>query len=151
MHLEVSILSQPQQMIYGLWGKSGDRTVAGDIPALSKAYYKTLGKSPVLPFFVLSKEYDPTSGQFDLFIGGLEGHEGLNQFSLPEGLYGKIIVRPKLGVLWGPAIGEAKRYFYTQWLPASNYKGLNLEYEFHTEKSIGRKPEIALLFAIAQK
>lgn len=148
--MEVAILTQPQQIIYGLWGKSSDKTISKDIPSLSKKYYEAIGKTPenVLPFFVLSKDYDKRNGQFGLFIGGLIQHEQLDSFSLPAGTYGKMAIRPKLGFIWGLAVGEAKRYFYTQWLPASEYIALNMEYEFHADKSVGKKPEIELFFAL---
>lgn len=48
-------------------------------------------------------------------------------------------------------MGEAKRYFYAQWLPNSGYKALNMEYEYHTEKSVSKKPEIEIYFAIDKK
>lgn len=67
------------------------------------------------------------------------------------GIYGKVVVKPKLGFLWGLAVGEAKRYFYVQWLPASDYDALHMEYELHTEKSVPKKPVIALYIAITEK
>ena len=129
MALEVTICTQPGQTIFGVWGKSGDKTVAKDIPSLSKAYYGVIGmpSGSVLPFYVLSKDYDDATGQFDLFIGGARERSGLEPLLLPAGAYGRIIVRPKLGLLWGAAIGEAKRYFYKKWLPASDYEALNVE------------------------
>ncbi len=153
MSLEVSILTQPQQIVYGLWGESSDKTISKDISSLSKKYYRAVESVPqsVLPFFVISKDYDKNSGHFNLFIGGLVQHDQLDSISLPSGAYGKITIKPKLGFMWGLAVGEAKRYFYTQWLPASEYSALNMEYEFHTDKSIGKKPEIELLFALDKK
>ncbi len=153
MAMEVTISTRQAQTIFGVWGKSGDKTVAKDIPSLSKAYYGVIGmpSGSVLPFYVLSKDYDDATGQFDLFIGGEREEGGLEAFLLPAGTYGRITVRPKLGLLWGPAIGEAKRYFYTKWLPASDYEAINMEYELHTEKSVARRPEIDLLLAIRRK
>lgn len=46
---------------------------------------------------------------------------------------------------------EAKKYFYTQWLPQSKYEAKNMEYEFHTEKSIGKHPTVDIIFAISSK
>ena len=153
MQMEVLITTQPSKSIYGLWMNSSDKTISKDIPALSKRYYDVIGKMPesVLPFYVLSKDYDETSGRFRLFIGGEVQHEQLDAHGLPAGDYGKITVKPKLGFIWGLAVGEAKRYFYTKWLPASEYKALNMEYEYHTEKSIGKKQEIDILFSIEKR
>lgn len=151
--MDVTIIQHPAQTLYGLWTASSDRTVSKDIPALSKRYYAAIGRDPgtVLPFMVLSKDYDEKAHTFSLFIGGTTEHNALKSAPLPEGLYGQITVRPKLGFLWGPAIGEAKRYFYAAWLPGSPYTARNMEYELHTEKSVGKKPEITLLFSIEKK
>ena len=56
-----------------------------------------------------------------------------------------------LGYTYDMAVGEAKRYFYTKWLPGSGYAARNLEYELHTEKSVGKAPSIDLLFAVRGK
>ena len=58
---------------------------------------------------------------------------------------------PRLGFLWGAAIGAAKRYFYQKWLPQSPYGTLNMEYELHTEKSIRSHPSMDLFFAVKRK
>jgi predicted transcriptional regulator YdeE len=151
--MNIIIQTNPPQTLHGLWTQSGDGTVAKDIDALSKKYHAAVGKvaDSVLPFFVLSKDYDRESGRFSLFVGGLIPHEGLELFPLPEGLYAQTTVRPKLGFLWGLAIGEAKRNFYTKWLPSSGYAAVNMEYEYHTEKSIGKKPEIEMFFSLRDK
>lgn len=60
-------------------------------------------------------------------------------------------MRPKLGILGGPAVGEAKRWFYTRWLPQSPYEAVNLEYELHTDKTVGKHPSVGLLFALREK
>jgi predicted transcriptional regulator YdeE len=153
MPINITIITQPQQVVYGLWGKSSDKTLPKDIPALSKKYYDTVGKpsGSILPFFVISKDYNEATSKFDLFIGGDIESNRLEAYKLPEGTYGKIVVKPKFGFIWGAAIGEAKHYFYTKWLPSSEYDAVNMEYEFHTEKSVMKKPEIELLFAIKKK
>ena len=98
---------------------SNDKTQAKDIPALAKAYYETVGKGDgeVLPFFVISKGYDKTTGDFTLSIGGSIEHEALEKLTIPAGLYGKVTIKPKPSFMWGLTIGEAKRDFYTHWLP----------------------------------
>lgn len=94
---------------------------------------------------------DPRTEAFELLIAGNFVAPPLAAFTLEAGLYARITVRPKLGFLWGPAVGEAKRYFYTKWLPGSGYAARNLEYELHTEKSVGKAPSIDLLFAVRGK
>lgn len=149
-NLEVNIEIQHQQIIYGIWTTSNDKTISADISALSEQYYLivSLQKGSVLPFFVLSRNYDEQSGDFELFIGGRIKKDGLEPFLLPGGTYAKITIKPRLGFMWGPAIAGAKRYFYRKWLPKSPYEALNMEYEFHTEKSIRIYPSIDLIFAV---
>lgn len=105
----------------------------------------------VLPFFVLSRNYDGRNGSFELFVGGTLEKDGLEQTFLPPGEYAGMTVRPRLGFLWGAAIGAAKRYFYQKWLPQSPYGTLNMEYELHTEKSIRSHPSMDIFFAVKRK
>ena len=139
--------------VYGLSQKSNDKTQAKDIPALAKKYYEAAGKNggEVIPFFVISKDYDTTTRDFQLFVGGWIGNKALETFVIPRGTYGKVTVKPKLGFIWGLSIGKAKRAFYTQWLPKSKYMALNMEYEYHTEISKGKNPQIELLFAVRER
>lgn len=152
-NLEVKIEYMQPQTLYGLWKKSNDKTVSKDIKALSKQVNAVLSRpeGKVLPYFVLSRNYKEQSGDFELFIGSVTRKDGFVELGLLGGEYAKITVKPKLGFLWGPAVGEAKRYFYKSWLPASPFKALNMEYEHHTEKSMGKQPEIDVIFAVRRK
>ena len=136
--------------LFGLSGQSNDKTQAKDIPALSKKYYEIAGKSrdEILPFFVVSSDYDEKSKDFRLFVGGEVECSGLEPLIIRKGIYGKATVKPKMGFMWGLSIGEVKRAFYTKWLPQSEYMPLNMEYEYHTEKSKGKDPSIDIFFAI---
>lgn len=152
MTYSITLTEQPEQTLYGLHQPSSDRTQSRDIPSLSKRFSHQLGEKPgdVLPFYVISKDYRPDDGSFSLFIGGERPCE-LECETLPAGTYAVLSVRPKLGFLWGPAIGQAKRWFYTRWLPESGYEAVNLEYERHTLQAVGRNPSIELHFAIRRK
>lgn len=151
--LTVEMRTIEEQIIYGVWGKSNDKTISKDIKTLSGQYHLAVNKpeGSVLPYYVLSRNYDEQSRAFELFIGSTMDREGLEKVTLPAGEYAGITVRPKLGFLWGVSVGEAKRYFYTRWLPESPYLALNMEYEYHTEKSMGKYPEITIVFAIKKK
>ena len=151
--LEVNIEYIEQQTIYGLWRKSNDRTISKDIKALSKQYHAmvSMPEGKVLPYFVLSRNYNEKSRDFELFIGSMIDESGLENYVLPASEYAKITVKPKLGFLWGASIGEAKQYFYTKWLPKSPFEALNLEYEYHTERSKEKQPTIDIIFAIQRK
>lgn len=96
---------------------SEQRAQSKDIPELSRQFYDCVGAKPktVLPFYVVSRDYDAVAGAFPLFLGDDGSNRGLEQEILPAGLYAK------------------------------------LEYELHTEKSIGKHPSIDLLFAIRRK
>ncbi|MDR2940641.1 MAG: AraC family transcriptional regulator [Clostridiales bacterium] len=139
--------------IWGLCKQSNDKTQSKDIPTISKKYYEITEKKDgeVIPFFVLSQGYDVQTKDFLLFVGGLIVEKNLDTFTIPKGLYVKSTVRPKLNLLWGLSIGEAKRAFYMEWLPKSNYDELNMEYEYHTSKAKSKNPEIDILFAIKRK
>lgn len=139
--------------LYGVWAAAADKTIARDIDATAAKFYGAAGKAPnsVLPFYVLTKGYDEATGRFSLFIGGEVPAEGLKAFVLPAGPCAVVPVRPKLGLLWGPAIGQAKQYVYAEWLPASGYAPANMEYERHTEASMGKNPYIELVFCLREK
>ncbi|MDR2888296.1 MAG: GyrI-like domain-containing protein [Lachnospiraceae bacterium] len=152
--LEFSVVEYPDvQAVWGLWEQSNDKTQARDIPALSKRYYGAVRKKDgeVFPFFVMSSDYDVKTKSFRLFIGGLMDDPGLEAFTIPQGIYGKVTIKPKMGFMWGLSIGEAKRAFYTEWLPKSDYVSLNMEYEYHTETSKGKNPQIDIFFAIKRR
>ncbi len=151
--LEVNIEYIEQQTIYGLWQKSNDRTISKDINALFKQYYAVVSmpEGKVLPYFVLTQNYNERSRDFDLLIGSVIDKSGLESYVLSASEYAKITVKPKLGFLWGSSIGEAKQYFYTKWLPKSSFEALNLEYEYHTERSKEKQPTIDIIFAIRRK
>lgn len=136
--------------LYGLWRPSNDRTTSRDISDLSLAYHAAAKASGrvILPYFVLSRDYDPATGNYSLFIGSTFQAEGLEPFTLPAGTYASVTIRPSMGLFWGRTIGKAKRYFYQTWLPASDYEPLNMEYELHTQRSIQKHPTVDLLFAI---
>lgn len=149
----VEIVTLGEQAIWGIGRQSGDQTISADIHALSAAYHSqtSVSRGSVLPFFVLSRNYDGRNGSFELFVGGALEKDGLEQAFLPPGEYAGMTVRPRLGFLWGAAIGAAKRYFYQKWLPQSPYGALNMEYELHTEKSIRSHPSMDLFFAVKRK
>lgn len=152
-NLKVEIIEIKEKNIYGLWSQSNDKTISKDIDTLSMKYNNIVScsKGTVLPYFVLSKNYDETTRDFEMFIGSTIENISLKEFTLPAGKYAKITIKPKLGFIWGAAIGEAKRYFYTKWLPVNPYQALNLEYEYHTEVSKSKHPTVDVIFAIREK
>lgn len=150
-NIEPVLASREQKTLYGLRRPSNDKAQQRDIPELCAQLCKNIGSKKVLPLYILSREYDPKSGYFTLFAGGEKPADGLEKEILPAGLYAEIEVKPLLGLFWGAAIGRAKRWFYTVWLPKSEFAPLGFEYELHTEKSLGRGGSISLLFAVERK
>jgi predicted transcriptional regulator YdeE len=142
-----------ERAVWGLSKQSNDKTQAKDIPALSKKYYEAINKNSgeVIPFFIVSRDYDKETKDFMLFIGGLIENANLESFTIPKGLYGKVTIKPKMGFMWALSIGEAKRAFYTDWLQKSDYTPLNMEYEYHTEISKEKNPHIDILFAVKKR
>ena len=149
--LNVEILEIDKTTIYGLSKMSNDKTISKDITKLSKQYKDIIKNETVLPYFILSKNYNEQTKDFEILIGGTLEIKQLEQYIISKGKYAKITIKPKFGFLWGLSVGEAKRYFYTNWIKNSNYKPSNMEYEYHTEKSIGKKPTIDIIFSISDK
>ena len=128
MSLAVKIEFMETKTIYGLWKKTNDKTIRKDINYLSTKYHEivSISKGKVLPYFVLSKNYDEISKNCEMLIGGDIVHDNLESFILPAGDYAIITIKPKMGFLWGASVGEAKRYFYTKWLLENPYEALNM-------------------------
>lgn len=82
--LEVNIEYIEQQTIYGIWQKSNDKTISKDIKALSKQYHAVVSmpEGKVLPYFVLSRNYNEQSRDFELFIGSEINKDGLESYVL---------------------------------------------------------------------
>lgn len=151
--LSVRVVSKEfDTIVYGVYSKSNDKQTHKDIPIASKKYYKIINKKEkeVFPYFVLSKNYDQNTRNFDLFVGNIDKYEGLEKIIIPKGLYGVITIKPKLGFMWGLSIGEAKKNFYKKWLPKTNYEAINLEFEYHEIHSIGKNPNIDIYFGITK-
>jgi len=149
----IIIENSEDKLIYGFRQKSNDKTQSKDIPLISNKYYEVVHKrsGEVIPFFVVSKDYNESTKDFELFIGGLLENKNLESFTIPKGLFVSVSIKPKMGILWGLSIGEAKRTFYTDWLPKSDYMALNMEYEYHTEISKRKNPQIDILFAVKKR
>ena len=77
----VEIVNLGEQAIWGIGRQSGDQTISADIHALSAAYHSlaSVPRGSVLPFFVLSRNYDGRNGSFELFVGGTLEKDGLEQ------------------------------------------------------------------------
>lgn len=149
---DVQLETFKETMIYGIWMKSNDKNISRDIHKLSKEYYEVVKKKEkeVAPLYVLSSNHKDNTGDFQLFIASTIEESSLEPYKLHDGTYAKITVKPKFGFLWETSIGEAKKYFYKDWLPNSGYEPLNFEYELHTEKSHGKDQSVDIVFGISK-
>lgn len=138
--------------LHGFMKESCAETRKADIPALSTRYHEVLEMKPghVLPLYVLTMSGD-AAGKYTLFIGGEKVDDGLDTLSMPGGPYARLVVRPKFSVFWAPAINEAKQWFFGEWLPASKYEAIGLEFELHSENSVGKMPTLELFFGLKKK
>ena len=98
MSLAVKIEFMETKTIYGLWKKTNDKTIRKDINYLSTKYHEivSISKGKVLPYFVLSKNYDEISKNCEMLIGGDIVHDNLESFTLPAGDYAIITIKPKM-------------------------------------------------------
>lgn len=146
------IVTLPARTVYGLSMPSADASLPRDIPKLTKSVRAVLPEgTPQVPLYVIYTGYDPAARTLTLAIGAETDAPGLVPITLPQGQYARVTVRPLLGVLWGPAIGKAKGDFYGKWLPTSAFAARNMEYEHHTQASLGKRASIDLYFAIAAR
>jgi len=145
----VEIVDLDEIKIYGFSKKSNDKTLPKDIHELSSKYHNIINKKPTVPFFVLSKDYDLQTKDLEIFVGSIYENKAFEQYIIPKGTFAKITIKPKLGFIWGLSIGEAKRYFYIKWIKDNKFIPLNMEYEYHTEKSLSKKPTIEIIFSIS--
>lgn len=150
---QVTLLPNAPLELYGVQATVCHRTLAREISTLSAQYTALSKREPrrALPFYVVSCNDSADAESFELFLGSTTPHAGLERFAPAAFPCASLTVRPKLGFLWGAAIGEAKRWFYTRWLPASEYLPLQLEYELHTEKTLGKSPSLELRFALQKR
>ncbi|SHM22696.1 hypothetical protein SAMN02746066_01255 [Anaerosporobacter mobilis DSM 15930] len=151
---EITIVQMKKDTtIYGLTLKSSDHRQSKDISKLStEFYFKSNQESEkTFPFYILSKDYNESTKEFQLFVAGVTPFEGSSQMTLPKGYYAVMTIKPKFKFFWGITIGQAKTFFYRKWLPCSEYTGLNMEYEYHTQRSVTNQPTIDLYFAIKEK
>ena len=98
--------------IFGLCQKSSDKTQAKDISAISKKYYEAVSKESgeVIPFFVASKDYNESTKDFQLFVGGVIEKDNLETFVIPKGIYGKVtIVNPQKNICVWPTEYKMQR------------------------------------------
>lgn len=152
-------LDQPMHLI-GLSVDTTEKRIYRDVPRLGQVYQKRKSEIPnkrhPWVFAAVSQGYDPVTGSLTYTMGdvvtSLESiPAGLIGFDIPAGKYAVFPVRPRNRLGWPFAIGDAKRYIYTVWLPQSGYEpaGTIDDFEYHDARSTDKRhPEIDLYVAI---
>ena len=157
-------LDQPIKIV-GMAVDTDVKNIYRDVPRLGKRFvnYKKENEIPNKKhpwvFTAVSKDFDEDRQTFTYIIGDVvtsfaDIPTGLITFEIPALTYAVFPIRPKNRLGWGIAIGAAKKFVYTNWLPNSGYQSAGLidDFEYHNERSISkRNPEIDLYVAIKAK
>lgn len=161
----IEIVEMEEKTFYGVWKKSNKKTICADRSELYKKCYTNIGLT-VIPYIVLSRNYNTQNGEFELFMEVQHKEKyNFNKIVLPAGEYAKVAIKPKLAFwwrfpyeirflenfLWNLSIKEAKKYFYKKWIPKSSYRALNFNYELYERESVVRRPLIYIIYAIEKK
>ena len=160
---EICNIQFPIKMI-GTPIRTQDKRIYRDVDKLFKIFNTMRTATPIpnkkepWAFVAISRAFKD-DGSWEYLIGDVVNDltlvpEGWTAREIPAGYYAKFIIQPKFNFLWGLVIGMMKRYIYTEWLPASAYdiSGQDIaEFEYHDERSVGKKPMIELYVSIKQK
>ena len=156
-------LSSPIKMI-GVSSRVNEKNIYREAQALGQRYENIKAakiiqhKKEPWGFVAISKSF-AEDGSWEYLMGDVVDDfeivpEGLNAFEIPAQSYARFSLRPRWIWAWGLAMGLLKKYIYTQWLPASEYKPDNAlvgDFEYHDQRSLAKRPEIDLYVAIRKK
>ena len=68
--------------------------------------------------------------------------------------YAVFPIQPKSRFAWGISIGRMKKFIYNKWIKEAKYEldySIIGDFEYHDERSLGKKPMIELYVAIKEK
>ncbi len=160
---EPRIVDLPEPiLIVGMSVETNLRSIYRDVPALGRRYrnYKrehTLpNKKEPWAFAAVTWGHNERTGTMSYMMGDVVTRietlpSYLQAFTIPAIKYAVFPIRPKNRFGWPIAIGDAKRYIYTEWMPKSAFEpaGILDDFEYHDERSARRKdPEVDLYVAI---
>lgn len=156
-------LKEPIKMI-GVSTRTGMKTIFKDAANLGQRYKQVKDQNLIQNkrspwgFVAISKDFQGTES-WTYLMGDVvntldQVPAGLESFEIPAITYAVFPVHPKSKFAWGITIGRTKKYIYTDWLPNSQYEAdpsILGDFEYHDERSLGKKPEIDLYVAIKEK
>lgn len=152
-------------LIVGMSVETSLRRIYRDVPALGRRYHDFKRKQPIpnkkepWAFAAVTWGHNERTGTMSYMMGDVVTRietlpSYLQAFTIPASKYAVFPIRPKNRLGWPFAIGDAKRYIYTVWMPKSGYEpgGVLDDFEYHDERSTRRKdPEIDLYVAVKSR
>lgn len=146
----------------GMGTKVNLKTVFKDIPKVGTDYKRYKDKNGIpnkvepWSFVAMSKDYNEIEKTWDYAMGDVVNDfstvpDGLTKIEIPAGKYAVFPIRPKNKFVWGFTISKMKEYVMQTWFPKSQYEATGMDFEFHDERSLQKKPEIDLYFALKDK
>jgi predicted transcriptional regulator YdeE len=159
---EIVKIARPIQFI-GLSVRTSDKSIYQDVGKVTAEFNRITKEHPIenrkkpWAFVAVSKNYDKQKSTFDYIVGEVVTEvknmpPGLDAYEIPALTYAVFSIKPKSRLAWGITMGRMKRYIYTEWLPNSGYEPSDLvgDFEFHDDRSLGKRPEIQLFVAVEE-
>jgi len=158
---EILTLDQPVRFV-GLSVKTDMKRIYRDASGLGRKYAR-IKKTCSIPalktpwaFVAYSRDFDESAGSWEYIMGdvvtGFDAlPEGLKGYEIPAGTWAVFTVRPRFRFMWGAEIGRMKQYIFGEWLPHSGYRPKGSDFEYHDERSTGKRASIDLYVEIEKK
>ena len=158
---EIVTLEYPIRFV-GLAIHTDVRRVYRDAAMLGHEYsrYKENHPIPSLrepwAFVAYSKDFDEETKSWQYIMGDVVTSldsvpAGLSGYEIPASTYAVFPIRPRFKFLWGLQIARTKRHVFSKWLPNSGYESTGCDFEYHDERSLGKRPSINLYVAIRER
>ena len=154
-------LNQPIRFA-GLSVRTDMKRIYRDASGLGRKYAR-IKKTCSIPalktpwaFVAYSRDFDESAGSWEYIMGdvvtGFDAlPEGLKGYEIPAGTWAVFTVRPRFRFMWGAEIGRMKQYIFGEWLPHSGYRPKGSDFEYHDERSTGKRASIDLYVEIEKK
>lgn len=137
--------------LFGFWRETNLQRVRRDVTAMHDLYdevHDAPEELATVRVYVVCEDDQVDGSEFRVFVGGERVIPGLDEAWIEPGLFAHMIVKPKLGVAWPPAIKEAKQYAYSQWVPAHGFRARGVDFELHSAESRGKSPRLQLYLGV---
>ncbi|WP_040159539.1 GyrI-like domain-containing protein [Nigerium massiliense] len=138
--------------VFGLRRETNAKLARRDVTAMEDLYADMLGEpldeTSARSYVVTEGDTHCPDDEFRVFVGGEAMIPDLERVWIESGLFAHLVVRPKLGRAWPPAIREARDYFFEQWLPVSGHRFRGIDFEVHSKESRGKTPRLHLYFGV---